>query len=106
MKKVYVVQLTSDVDMTSLNDFGKVVELVPAGMPINYSAPGYLVAVIKQALRDAGPEDYFVLWSPLPLLFGIAFAEMSYLCGGFVRCLRWDKQRRQYVEFVIDMGEA
>jgi hypothetical protein len=104
MAKVYIVQPSDKFDYSQAEQFGEVVYILPAGLPIRYDDVRYIVDIISAALKNATFEDYLVLSGPNYLLFGMVMAELANVTGGAFKALRYEPNSKEYSEMEIDLG--
>jgi hypothetical protein len=104
MAKVYIVQPSDKFDYSRAEQFGEIVYVLPAGLPIRYEDVSYLVKIIEAAMKDATFEDYLVLSGPSYLLFGMVMAELAWVTGGAFKALRYEPNSKEYSEMEINLG--
>lgn len=99
MATVYVVQETPGRNLLPATKFGEIKILLPPGQIIFSSAP--VVQRLRRELRTFSNEDYLLMIGD-PAAIAVAGAMASYINGGRMKLLKWDKQEQTY--FSIDIN--
>lgn len=66
-------------------------------------SPAPAIAQLRKKLRNFGGEDFLLLVGD-PIAIGMAMKIAAEANGGVVRCLRWMKTERDYVEVKVDFN--
>lgn len=108
---VYVVQnpvkrvegeLRPRVDLRPAQAFGRIRILAEHNVSsADATAPAAMEA-LKEGLRNYRPQDYLLLVGD-PALIGWATAIAAKQTGGLVRILKWERERREYIETLAQL---
>lgn len=82
--------------------YGKLAVLLPTEDIVLSPAPA--IAELKKKLRAFSDDDLLLLIGD-PIAIGMAMRVAADRNGGRVRCLRWMKSERDYVEVKVDFNK-
>lgn len=112
MSKVFIVQEVLKRDHTTGNmvatmdyrralPYGELVSCLGGGRVS--LTPGPTIDILKEKLRNFSDDDYLIPTGD-PSAIGIAFMVASENNRGRVKCLKWDRDSKSYIEVQIDLN--
>ena len=101
MPTVYVVSETTQHNIASALDYGKIETILPPNAQIAFSVVP-TVRRIQRKLEKFSDEDFFLLIGD-PSAIGITCAVAAAKNHGRFKCLKWDKRERRYIPLEVDL---
>lgn len=93
---VYAVQDDGSKNLTIASEYGRVTAIATRDIPL-HSSPDSFVDDMKASLANFNPKagDWLLLIGD-PVRIGVAVAIVAKMTGGWVPCLKYDRQSRRY----------
>lgn len=101
MPTVYVVSETTQHNIASALDYGKIETILPPNAQIAFSVVP-TVRRIQRKLEKFTDDDYLLLIGD-PSAIGITCAVAAARNNGRFKCLKWDKRERRYIPLEVDI---
>lgn len=99
MPNVFVPQRQTSFDLTPARRFGSLITLFDQ-FDLNDASQLYVDKVRDVLEREYCPDDHLLMAGDMVLIC-VMFKMMADMSGGSVRCLKWDRMKKEYYSLLI-----